>query len=121
MAEASHYFDLQVNGYGGVDFNQDDLSAESLHTACEKISADGVAGFLATIITEKLELMIARLRRLVELRDADPLAKKILAGIHIEGPFINATPGYRGAHPPDAIVPASIEQAKRLLDAAGGL
>ena len=24
------YFDLQVNGYGGVDFNQDDLSADGM-------------------------------------------------------------------------------------------
>jgi N-acetylglucosamine-6-phosphate deacetylase len=115
------YFDLQVNGYGGVDFNQDDLSAEKLHRACQKLDEDGVAGILATIITEKIELMIARLRRLAELRAADALAKRIIAGFHVEGPFINETTGYRGAHPADAIHPASVDEAKMLHDACDGL
>src|SRR5205823_6354261 len=37
MSESHNYFDLQVNGYGGVDFNQDDLTEEHLHTACTKL------------------------------------------------------------------------------------
>jgi N-acetylglucosamine-6-phosphate deacetylase len=115
------YFDLQVNGYGGVDFNTDGLSADDLHRACEKLEADGVAGILATVITEKLDLMSARLRRLVELRERDPLAKKIIAGIHIEGPFISGKNGYRGAHPADAVMDGDMETANRLLDACGGL
>ena len=31
MAEQTGYFDLQVNGYGGVDFNQDALTPDQLH------------------------------------------------------------------------------------------
>jgi N-acetylglucosamine-6-phosphate deacetylase len=119
MAEA--FFDLQVNGYGGVDFNSDDLTADSLHRCCEKLQSDGVSGILATIITEKLDLMIARLRRLVELRAHDPLAQQLIAGIHIEGPFINETDGYRGAHPADAVIPANVDDAKRLHEACAGL
>src|SRR5439155_23407513 len=99
------YVDLQVNGYAGVDFNSDDLSPDDLHRACEALQRDGVAAILATIITEKLDLMCARLARLVELRERDPLARQVIAGIHIEGPFINPMPGYRGAHPADAIIP----------------
>jgi N-acetylglucosamine-6-phosphate deacetylase len=116
-----HYFDLQVNGYGGVDFNQDDLRAEDLHAACERLVADGVEGILATIITESLDLMAARLRRLVELREQDSLVKQVIAGLHIEGPFINEADGYRGAHPLDAVRPATIDDVFRLLEAAGGL
>ncbi len=115
------YFDLQVNGYGGVDFNQDDLRAEDLHAACERLAADGVEGVLATIITESLDKMAARLRRLVELRERDPLVKQVIAGLHIEGPFINEADGYRGAHPLDAVRPANVLDVLRLLDAAGGL
>jgi len=115
------YFDLQVNGYGGVDFNSDDLSDEALHRACQRLEADGVDGILATIITEKLDLMLARLQMLTELREQDALAKKIIAGIHVEGPFINETTGYRGAHPADAVIPASVDDAQRLHDACGGL
>jgi N-acetylglucosamine-6-phosphate deacetylase len=115
------YFDLQVNGYGGVDFNQDDLRAEDLHRAVERLAADGVEGILATIITESLDKMVARLRRLVELREQDSLAQQVIAGLHIEGPFINEADGYRGAHPLDAVRPARVDEVLRLLDAAGGL
>jgi len=68
------FFDLQVNGYGGVDFNQDDLTPDALHHACERLEADGVAGILATVITDHLDRMSRRLSNLVRLRDADPLA-----------------------------------------------
>ncbi|HYO11340.1 MAG TPA: hypothetical protein VER17_20415 [Tepidisphaeraceae bacterium] len=115
------YVDLQVNGYGGVDFNQDDLSAEDLHRACEKLEQDGVGGILATIITERLDGMVARLARLAQLRERDPLARKLIAGFHVEGPFINETAGYRGAHPLDAVRRASVDDAQRLFDACGGL
>lgn len=55
------YIDLQVNGYGGVDFNQDNLSAEDLHQACAQLLNDDVEQILATIITETIPLMEARL------------------------------------------------------------
>jgi N-acetylglucosamine-6-phosphate deacetylase len=116
-----NYFDVQVNGYGGVDFNQEDVSSEGLHTACEMMRSEGVEGFLATIITEDVERMCARLERLVELRRQDSLAKEMLVGFHIEGPFLNPEAGYRGAHPPDAIHSANPDEMKRLLDAADGL
>lgn len=115
------YFDLQVNGYGGVDFNADDLSAEALHKACELIEADGTTGFLPTIITDTVPQMSSRLARLVELREQDALAQKLIAGIHIEGPFISPEDGYRGAHPLDAVQPANADVMKQLLEAAGGL
>jgi N-acetylglucosamine-6-phosphate deacetylase len=117
----SNYFDIQVNGYGGVDFNQDDLQAADLHPACQKLAADGVGGILATIITDSPEAMTRRIQRVVALREKDDLAQKIIAGIHIEGPFISPVPGYKGAHPDDAIRPADLEIAKRFLEAAGGL
>ena len=59
---APQYVDLQVNGYAGVDFNSDGLTAEMLHGACQRLRSDGVAGILATIITAAPENMLARLR-----------------------------------------------------------
>ena len=115
------YFDLQVNGYGGVDFNSDGLTAEQLHVACERLQAGLVNGILATIITERLDVMCRRLATLAALRARDPLARRLIAGVHIEGPFINETEGYRGAHPRDAVRPAEVDAMQRLLDAADGL
>ena len=45
------FFDLQVNGYAGVDFNSDNLTADALHTACRRLSNERVSGILATVIT----------------------------------------------------------------------
>lgn len=115
------YFDVQVNGYGGADFNQENLTPEDLHTACEAMKADGMEGFLATVITEDIDRMCTSLERLVELRQQDSLARKMLMGFHIEGPFLNPEVGYRGAHPADAIHPANLDEMKRLLEAADGL
>ena len=116
-----NYFDLQVNGYAGVDFNSDDLSAESLRASCEKLRADGVSAVLSTIITAELDVMHRRLERIVKFRGQDPFIAEVIAGIHIEGPFISDRPGYVGAHPVSAVRPANVDEMKRLLEAADGL
>lgn len=121
MPSSPPYFDLQVNGYGGIDFNQDDLTQQALHQACAALERDGVNAILATIITEQLDRMQQRLRNLAALREQDPLARRIIAGFHIEGPFISDVQGYVGAHPADAVCDASPDAMKSLLDAAQGL
>ena len=121
MSDQFSYVDLQVNGYAGVDFNSDDLSAENLHQACGRLRDDGVAGVLATIITDELPSMTARLARIAAIRRQDVLVREMVWGIHVEGPFLNETPGYCGAHPAKAMLPADIDAMNRLLDAADGL
>ncbi|MEN6459670.1 MAG: N-acetylglucosamine-6-phosphate deacetylase [Thermoguttaceae bacterium] len=120
-AAAPTFVDLQVNGYAGVDFNQDDLSAADLQRVCRRLREDGVAVFLATIITDELPRMEARLARIAAIRRQEPLVRDVLGGIHVEGPFISDLPGYHGAHPRELVRPASVDAMKRLLDAAEGL
>lgn len=115
------FIDLQVNGYAGIDFNQNDLGAEDMHKACARLKEDGVSGILATIITASIEEMSMRLRRIVHLRQQDPLIKEIVMGLHIEGPFISKTPGYSGAHTDELTCPASVDKMQMLLEAADGL
>ncbi|MBL9134014.1 MAG: N-acetylglucosamine-6-phosphate deacetylase, partial [Verrucomicrobiaceae bacterium] len=82
---------------------------------------DGCDAILATFITDHVPVLERRIGKLVELREKDDLAKQVIQGIHIEGPFINPIKGYVGAHPPQAVKAANVDDAKRLLDAAGGL
>ena len=82
---------------------------------------DRITGLAWDRITADLDAMCRRLGRIVELRDRDPLAQRMIPGFHIEGPFINETKGYRGAHPEAAIRPADADAMRRLLEAAGGL
>lgn len=121
MPKKQQLFDLQVNGFAGVDFNSDFLTAEELQQACQALAKDGVSGILATIITDELEVMQKRIRRLVEARNASEEAKSMVHGIHVEGPFLNVEPGYIGTHPPAAACHASPEHAKPLLEAGEGL
>jgi N-acetylglucosamine-6-phosphate deacetylase len=115
------YVDLQVNGYADVDFNSDELSSESVVAVCERLSNEGVAGILATVITADLGAMCRRLANICRVREADSAIAAMIWGIHIEGPFLNEEPGYIGAHPADAARPADVDSMKRLLEAAGGL
>jgi N-acetylglucosamine-6-phosphate deacetylase len=113
--------DLQLNGYKGVDFNADDLAASALRQACEAVRGDGGGRMLATVITDRLDRMVARIARLADLREADPLVADVMAGIHVEGPFISPLPGFVGAHPAAHVVPATVAAAERLAAAGRGL
>lgn len=114
------YVDLQVNGFGGVDFNQDNLEASDFFAACHSMRHTGVARFLPTIITAPIETMVHRIERLADLSAADPEIDAMVAGIHVEGPFLNRGSGFIGAHPVDAARIASIEDAERLIEAGAG-
>lgn len=115
------FVDLQVNGCYGVDFNSNDLHASQLRFACQRLQADGVAGILATIITDDIDAMCHRLANLRRICHEDESVAAVIWGIHIEGPFLNPRSGFIGAHPVHAAIPASISPMKRLLNAAGNL
>jgi N-acetylglucosamine-6-phosphate deacetylase len=121
MNAPSGYVDLQVNGYADIDFNADELSAEHVAAVCQRLRAEGVAGILATVITDDLDAMCRRLATVCRVREADLAIATMIWGIHIEGPFLNEQPGYIGAHPAKSARPADVDSMKQLLDAAGGL
>jgi N-acetylglucosamine-6-phosphate deacetylase len=91
-------FDLQVNGYGGVDFQSDDLSVEDLLAAVHKLRSAGCARFLLTLITDEWSNLTGRLRHLRWARSQSVELQQAMAGWHVEGPFLSAEPGFHGAH-----------------------
>lgn len=118
---ASEYIDLQVNGFAGVDFNRDDLTTADVARACAELRAGGVAGILATVITDTLPAMCRRLENLGRACEEDATVAETIWGIHVEGPFLNEQPGYIGAHPAAAARVSDTGAMQELLDAAGGL
>ena len=121
MTQLTGFVDLQVNGYAGVDFNSMGLTTDACRKACEALRHDGVKGILATVVSAEISVMTELLAKIVSACDSDPFVREVIEGIHIEGPFLNETPGFIGAHPPTAVIPANLDVTKRLLEAAGGL
>ncbi len=107
-------FDLQVNGFGGIDFNAPDLAADRADEALERMRATGVTRCLPTLITSSFEQFAASARVLGRLSNA------AIAGIHMEGPYVSPEDGARGAHPRGHVTPASLDDFNRRQDAAGG-
>lgn len=112
--------DLQLNGYRGVDFNAATLTPEDVHRAAEALIQDGCGQCLATIITDSLEAMEAKIRLLALAMQRDSLVRSVLVGIHVEGPFINPQPGYHGAHPQKHARAATVSETDRLVEAGQG-
>jgi N-acetylglucosamine-6-phosphate deacetylase len=112
-------FDVQVNGYGGVDFQQDDLKVEQLLQAAERLRAAGCSRFLLTLITDEWTKLTARLRHLRALRSQAAELQSAIAGWHIEGPFLSDQPGFHGAHNPAWMVNPTPEHILELRTITG--
>lgn len=96
-------FDLQVNGYAGVDFNDADITADAMDHALEAMRRSGVTLCLPTIITASRDNLSARFAALDTAVSRSTLGPRMVPGYHLEGPFLNDAPGYRGCHPAEAM------------------
>jgi N-acetylglucosamine-6-phosphate deacetylase len=107
-------FDLQVNGFGGIDFNGPGLTESRMADALERLRSTGVTRCLPTLITSSFEQFAASARVISRMPHG------AIAGIHMEGPYLSADDGPRGAHPKEHVAPPSLDDFRRRQDAAGG-
>jgi N-acetylglucosamine-6-phosphate deacetylase len=87
--------DIQINGFAGVDFNRAMESDDAWHHAAQQLYAHGCTGFLIALITNTEENYRKLLGDLAGRINLDP---RNCLGFHMEGPWLNPDPGYRGAH-----------------------
>jgi len=114
------FFDIQINGCWGIDFNSECLTQQQWRLAEDKLAADGTAYYLPTIITDSVPSMISKISRLAGFIEEDPISTRRALGIHVEGPFISHESGYIGAHPPQHAQTATLDIAKRFVEAGKG-
>lgn len=113
-------FDLQVNGFAGIDFQQADLSLAQLRGAVDAMRNHKMHRIFLTLITDDIEALTRKLVRLEEFRRQDPLIGKTICGYHIEGPYLSLKAGFRGAHPGDKMKAPDLAEFNRLQSAAHG-
>lgn len=110
---------MQVNGFAGVDFQQDQLSSGELQHAVKELNAHNTSQILLTLITDRIEKLCSKLKRIERMRKAPSISRTVV-GYHLEGPYLLAQKGYSGAHDSRLMKPPSIREFERLWDAAGG-
>lgn len=114
-------FDLQVNGYAGIWFSSTDLTVPSVQEVLEQYAKQGLTACLPTLITNSTGAIEHGLSVLRQARDSSALCRSMIAGIHVEGPWISSLDGPRGAHPLQHVRPASLSEYRQWQHAAGGL
>ena len=112
--ESPGFFDLQLNGFAGVDFNDPAVAPEAVSQALDALRKTGVTRCLPTVITSSTDDLASCAQAI--LASGHPA----VAGLHKEGPYISPEDGPRGAHPRAWVRDASVDDFDRRQDAAEG-
>lgn len=117
---APGFVDLQVNGYGGQEFNDLDLTIEKIEQVSKAMDADGVTSYLPTATTHSLDMLSHTMAMLAAACEQSTEVARRVPGFHLEGPFISKEDGPRGAHPLVHCRPPNWDDFQRLQEAAQG-
>ena len=113
--------DLQVNGYGGLDFNAPDLTPDTVASLVAMLARLGTTRLLPTLITASEEQITTGLRTIAEARRRYPEVARAVPGVHVEGPSISAQDGPRGAHPLEHVRAPDLAEFERWQAVGEGL
>ena len=113
-------FDLQINGCGGHGFNSEQLTVDMVRQVVAVCRRHGVGGFCPTLVTNAFAALAHGLSTLRHACETDAGIGRAAGAFHLEGPYISAEDGPRGAHPREHVRPPDWEEFCRLQEAAGG-
>lgn len=101
------FVDIHVHGGGGASYNDDIVRAAEFHRR------HGTTTTLASLLSASVDDLLAGVRAL-----ADATRAGVVAGIHLEGPWLNA--GRCGAHDPAQLRDPQPAEIDALLSAGDG-
>jgi N-acetylglucosamine-6-phosphate deacetylase len=113
-------FDLQINGCDGYSFNSDRLTVDMVRHVVKVCRKHGIGGFCPTLVTNSFEAIHHGLSTIRRACESDQEIAYGLPAIHMEGPYLSAEDGPRGAHPRQHIRRPDWEEFQRWQEAAGG-
>jgi len=117
---AAGFIDLQLNGYGGIDFNDSTTTTDQIVELTRRLWRTGLTSFCPTIITESSEHLSTCLANVMRAVDESSEFARAFIGVHLEGPFISPEDGPRGAHPRQHVCPPDWDKFQRWQDVARG-
>ena len=112
--------DLQINGCYGLDFNRAADQPDSVERVSELVLRRGVTTIYPTLVTNSGANLTRALEGIAEACDRSSAVNGHVGGVNLEGPFISAVTGPRGAHDPRWLTPPSWDAFQRWNDASGG-
>jgi N-acetylglucosamine-6-phosphate deacetylase len=113
-------FDLQINGCDGRSFNSPKLSLEDVRHVIREVQRHGIAGICPTLVTNSDAALMHGLHTLCRACQTDPEVDRAVPCLHLEGPYISAEDGPRGAHPKEHVRPPQWDEFRRFQEAAEG-
>jgi N-acetylglucosamine-6-phosphate deacetylase len=117
---APAFFDLQINGYGGVWFADEKLTVDQVLTVLAGYREHGVSRLFPTLITSSREALEHGFRTVRAACEKERWVDQMVAGCHLEGPYISDQDGPRGAHPIQHVRPCDWAEFEALNAASGG-
>ncbi|MEE9306926.1 MAG: hypothetical protein V3V57_05280 [Spirochaetia bacterium] len=114
------FIDIQVNGYRGSDYSGADFGPEQLESIVADLAVSGTTRHFPTIITGPHARILKNLSLIAEVVGASAELRAIIPGIHLEGPYISAEDGPRGAHDPEFVRDPDWEEFSAWQEAARG-
>jgi len=113
------WIDIQVNGFGGVDYNCPTAPLEEIARSLEIQFSAGMTRCFPTVITGSPYDMADSLRNLQRARTSLPCGAA-MEGFHVEGPHISPDDGPRGAHPRRWVRQPDLDEFRRWQDITEG-
>ncbi len=108
---------MDIHCHGAFEFDTNDANPEGLRNWTKNIVKEGVTSFLATTITQSVEVLTNAVANVANVMEEGYEGAEIL-GIHFEGPYLDMV--YKGAQPEQYIVKPTIEQFQHYQEAAKG-
>ena len=112
--------DIQVNGFAGFDLNAETVTPDDVCAMVRALWRVGTGFLCPTVVTGSFNRICNSMRAIAEACKKDPLVAYAILGIHLEGPYISAEDGPRGAHPLAHVRDPDWDEFQRWQDIAEG-
>ncbi|MCY3721733.1 MAG: amidohydrolase family protein [Candidatus Poribacteria bacterium] len=112
--------DIQVNGFAGFDLNVATVKSEDVSSMVRALWRVGTGFLCPTVVTGSFEGIGNSLRAILKACEVDSRVAHSMLGIHLEGPYISAEDGPRGAHPLQHVREPDWDEFQRWQDIAEG-